>query len=129
ARRLGARWAGDSTRSPPEPLDAALLFAPVGALVPKALADVEPGGVVVCGGIHMSDIPSFPYRALWEERSIRSIANLTRADARGFMAFAARTRLDCEVETVPLADANAALDRLRAGRVTGALVLDCSVAP
>ncbi|MFM1988174.1 MAG: hypothetical protein RJA99_1131 [Pseudomonadota bacterium] len=129
ALRLGARWAGDSTQAPPEPLDAALLFAPVGALVPKALADVEPGGTVVCGGIHMSDIPAFPYRLLWEERVLRSIANLTRADARDFMTLAARTRFDCETEAVPLADANDALERLRAGRVTGALVLDCSDAP
>ncbi|RPH45022.1 MAG: zinc-binding alcohol dehydrogenase family protein [Burkholderiales bacterium] len=129
AMRLGARWAGDSTQRPPEPLEAALLFAPVGALVPKALADVEPGGTVVCGGIHMSDIPSFAYRDLWEERVIRSIANLTRDDASGFMALAARTPLACETETFALADANDALDRLREGRITGAAVLDCSVAP
>jgi propanol-preferring alcohol dehydrogenase len=129
AMRLGARWAGESTQPAPEPLDAALLFAPVGALVPKALGDVAPGGTVVCGGIHMSDIPAFAYRALWEERVIRSIANLTRADASGFMALAARTPFLCETETFALADANEAIERLRDGRITGAAVLDCSVAP
>lgn len=126
ARRLGACWAGDSDSPSPEPLDAALLFAPVGALVPKALQDVEPGGTVVCGGIHMSDIPSFPYRILWEERAIRSVANLTRADAAGFMAVATGTDLRIETETFPLAQANEALDRLRDGRITGAAVLDCT---
>jgi propanol-preferring alcohol dehydrogenase len=129
AMRLGARWAGESTQPAPEPLDAALLFAPVGALVPKALGDIAPGGTVVCGGIHMSDIPAFAYRALWEERVIRSIANLTRADASGFMALAARSPFVCETETFALADANEALERLRDGRITGAAVLDCSVAP
>jgi propanol-preferring alcohol dehydrogenase len=129
ARRLGAAWAGDSTQPAPVELDAAILFAPVGSLVPKALTDVAPGGTVVCGGIHMSDIPSFPYRILWEERVVRSIANLTRADATGFMALAARAPLDCATETFALADANEALGRLRGGRITGAAVLDCSAAP
>jgi propanol-preferring alcohol dehydrogenase len=129
ALTLGARWAGDSTQPAPEPLDAALLFAPVGALVPKALVDVLPGGTVVCGGIHMSDIPSFPYRILWEERTIRSIANLTRADATGFMQLAARVPFSCSTETFALADANRAIEALREGRITGAAVLDCSVGP
>ena len=129
AMRLGARWAGDSTQPAPEALDAALLFAPVGALVPKALADLAPGGTVVCGGIHMSDIPSFRYATLWEERSIRSLANLTRADGQDFMALAARRSFECVTETFALADANEALERLRDGRITGAAVLDCSTAP
>ena len=129
ALRLGARWAGDSTRPSPEPLEAALLFAPDGALVPKALEDLAPGGTVVCGGIHMSDIPAFPYRILWEERAVRSVANLTRADATGFMALAAEADLRIETETFALADADEALDRLRAGRITGAAVLDCGEAP
>ncbi len=129
ALRLGARWAGDSTRPAPEPLDAALLFAPVGALVPKALQDLAPGGTVVCGGIHMSDIPAFPYRILWEERAVRSVANLTRADATGFMALAAEADLAIESEVFALADANEALERLRGGRITGAAVLDCGAAP
>jgi propanol-preferring alcohol dehydrogenase len=129
ALRLGARWARGSSQPAPEPLDAALLFAPVGALVPKALADLAPGGTVVCGGIHMSDIPSFPYRILWEERVVRSVANLTRADATGFMALAAESDFAMETETFALADANEALERLRDGRITGAAVLDCSVGP
>lgn len=129
AIRLGASWAGDTTQPATVPLDAALLFAPVGALVPKALSDLGPGGTVVCGGIHMSDIPSFPYARLWEERSIRSIANLTRADATGFMAMAARVPFRCETRTFALADANEALDRLRAGLINGAAVLDCGEAP
>ncbi len=129
ALRLGAAWAGDSTQPAPVPLDAALLFAPVGALVPKALEDLVPGGTVVCGGIHMSDIPSFPYRILWEERIVRSVANLTRADATGFMALAASADFAIETETFALADADEALDRLRDGRITGAAVLDCSVGP
>jgi propanol-preferring alcohol dehydrogenase len=129
ALRLGASWAGESTQPAPRPLEAAILFAPLGPLVPKALTDLEPGGTVVCGGIHMSDIPSFAYRILWEERSIRSIANLTRADASGFMALAARVHFACETETFALADANEAIDRLREGRITGAAVLDCSREP
>jgi propanol-preferring alcohol dehydrogenase len=129
ALRLGARWAGDSAQPSPEPLDAALLFAPDGALVPKALGDLAPGGTVVCGGIHMSDIPAFPYRLLWEERAVRSVANMTRADAAGFMALAAGADLEIETEVFALADANGALDRLRDGRITGAAVLDCGAAP
>src|SRR4029077_19115766 len=119
----GAAWAGDSTASPPEPLDAALIFAPVGDLVPLALAAVEPGGVVVCGGIHMSDIPSFPYRLLWGERVLRSVANLTRADAVHLLETAARVRLRVETEVHPLEAANEALAALRDGRVRGAAVL------
>ncbi len=123
ARRLGAVWAGASTEPPPEPLDAAILFAPVGSLVPAALAAVRPGGTVVCGGIHMSDIPAFPYALLWREKTIVSVANLTRADGDAFLALAARVPI--EMETVPfrLEDANEALDRLRGGRLTGAAVL------
>ena len=129
ARRVGATWAGDAGQPSPVPLDAALIFASAGELVPKALADLLPGGTVVCGGIHMTDIPTFPYRLLWEERVVRSVANLTRADATGFMAVAARVPLEIATETWPLADANRALDRLRDGRLSGAAVLDCSIAP
>ena len=125
ATRLGATWAGDSTQRAPRELDAALIFAADGALVPRALAQIAPGGTVVCGGIHMSDIPSFAYRLLWGERVVKSIANLTRADARDFMALAARIPLQCEVEAFSLGDANEALSRMRAGRITGAAVLDC----
>jgi len=124
ARSLGAEWAGSSLERPPEPLDAAIVFAPVGGLVPLALAALAKGGTVVCGGIHMSDIPAFPYELLWEERSIRSVANLTRTDAHDFMAVAARVPIRTVVETLPLADANDALARLRSGAVEGALVLD-----
>ena len=120
---LGAVWAGGSDEAPPEPLDAAIIFAPVGALVPAALRAVDRGGAVVCAGIHMSDIPSFPYSILWEERSIRSVANLTRADGEAFMALAPKVPVRTEVEVLPLSSAVAALDRLRAGEVTGALVL------
>jgi alcohol dehydrogenase, propanol-preferring len=123
ARGLGAVWAGGSEEVPPEPLDAAIIFAPVGALVPAALRAVDRGGTVVCAGIHMSDIPSFPYSILWEERSIRSVANLTRADGEAFMALASRVPVRTEVEVLPLSSAVQALDRLRAGEVTGALVL------
>lgn len=123
ARRLGARWAGGSDERPPEPLDAALLFAPVGALVPAALRALTKGGTVVCGGIHMSDIPSFPYAWLWEERRIVSVANLTREDGATFMAIAARHTLDIETTPYPLARANEALADLREGRLTGAAVL------
>lgn len=123
ARALGAAWAGDSTDPPPVPLDAAIIFAPVGALVPAALRAVRKSGVVVCGGIHMSDIPSFPYRILWEERVVRSVANLTRRDAEEFLALAGRVRIATEVTTYPLAAANAALADLREGRVQGAAVL------
>jgi propanol-preferring alcohol dehydrogenase len=115
ARELGAAWAGDSDSAPPETLDAAIVFAPVGPLVPRALAAVAKGGAVVCGGIHMSDIPSFPYALLWEERSIRSVANLTRADASEFLALAAELPIRVPIETHPLDQANEALERLRSG--------------
>jgi propanol-preferring alcohol dehydrogenase len=123
ARRLGAVWAGGSDEAPPEPLDAALIFAPIGALVPAALQAVVKGGVVVCGGIHMSDIPAFPYAFLWGERRVVSVANLTRADGEAFMKIAGATPLDIEVTRYPLADANRALDDLRSGKVSGAAVL------
>jgi len=123
ARRLGATWAGGSDESAPDPLDAALIFAPVGALVPLALKAVVKGGVVVCGGIHMSDIPAFPYAFLWGERRVVSVANLTRADGEAFMKIADETQLDIEVTRYPLAEANRALDDLRGGRVSGAAVL------
>ncbi|HUB97324.1 MAG TPA: zinc-dependent alcohol dehydrogenase family protein [Stellaceae bacterium] len=123
ARSLGASWAGGSDERPPEPLDAALIFAPVGALVPAALEATAKGGIVVCAGIHMSDIPSFPYRILWEERQVRSVANLTRADGDEFLALAPRVPVRTSTEAFPLAEANEALARLRDGRVTGAAVL------
>ncbi len=123
ALSLGATWAGGSDQRPPEELDAAILFAPVGALVPAALRAVRKGGVVVCGGIHMTDIPGFPYADLWGERQIRSVANLTRRDAREFLALVGPAGIRTEVETFPLARANEALDRLRAGRLTGTAVL------
>ncbi|HEY2572074.1 MAG TPA: zinc-dependent alcohol dehydrogenase family protein, partial [Solirubrobacteraceae bacterium] len=123
ARELGAVWAGASEDAPPEPLDAAIVFAPVGSLVPLALAAVAPGGTVVCGGIYMSEIPSFPYSALWQERSVRSVANLTRADAREFLPLAPRVPVRTHVTTYPLEQANEALADLRAGRFTGAAVL------
>jgi alcohol dehydrogenase, propanol-preferring len=123
ARGLGAEWAGDSTMPPPEPLDAALIFAPVGALVPAALAATKKGGVVVCGGIHMSDIPSFPYALLWEERVVRSVANLTRRDAEEFLALAPQAGIRTETIAYPLARANDALADLRRGALHGAAVL------
>jgi propanol-preferring alcohol dehydrogenase len=123
ARELGAEWAGDSLGPPPEPLDAAIVFAPVGALVPKALAAVAPAGVVVCAGIHMSDIPSFPYELLWRERVLRSVANLTRRDGLEFLPLAREAGVRTEVEPYPLERAGDALDRLRAGEVRGAAVL------
>jgi propanol-preferring alcohol dehydrogenase len=123
ARDLGATWAGFSNQPPPRSLDSSIIFAPVGPLVPEALSRVVPGGVVVCGGIHMSDIPSFPYRLLWEERTIRSVANLTRQDAREFLALAAEIPLNTHIQAYPLADANRALSDLRSGRVSGAAVL------
>ena len=126
ALSLGASWAGASGTTPPAPLDAAILFAPAGELVPMALAAVDRGGVVVCAGIHMSDIPSFPYRLLWEERALRSVANLTRRDAWEFLALAPKVPVKTEVESFPLAAANEALDRLRSGRVRGAVVLEPS---
>jgi len=123
ARELGAEWAGDALGAPPEELDAAIVFAPAGELVPAALGAVGKGGVVVCAGIHMSDIPSFPYELLWGERVLRSVANLTRADGQEFLALAPRVPVRVEVEPYPLERANEALDRLRAGRVRGATVL------
>ena len=123
ARDVGVTWAGFSNQPPPAALDAAIIFAPVGPLVPEALSRVAPGGSVVCAGIHMSDIPSFPYRLLWQERSVRSVANLTRQDAREFMTVAADVPLRTHVAEYPLADANRALDDLRAGRLSGAAVL------
>lgn len=126
ARSLGAVWAGSSTEPPPEPLDAAIVFAPVGPLVPEALARIVPGGTVVCAGIHMTDIPSFPYRLLWQERTVRSVANLTRQDARDFLALAGRMHIRTSVTEYPLADANRALADLREGRLTGAAVLTTS---
>ncbi len=123
ARGLGAEWAGNSTAAPPEPLDAALIFAPVGALVPAALAATKKGGIVVCGGIHMSNIPSFPYNLLWEERVLRSVANLTRRDAEEFLALAPQAGVKTETVTYPLARANDALADLRHGALQGAAVL------
>jgi propanol-preferring alcohol dehydrogenase len=123
ARSLGAVWAGGSDETPPEPLDAAIIFAPVGALVPAALRAVKKGGRVVCGGIHMSDIPSFPYEILWEERQVVSVANLTRADACEFLSVAPKSGLKTEVVRYPLERANDALADLRDGRLQGAAVL------
>jgi propanol-preferring alcohol dehydrogenase len=123
ARSLGAVWAGGSEEMPPEPLDAAIIFAPVGPLVPLALEAVKKGGRVVCGGIHMSDIPSFPYRLLWEERQVVSVANLTRTDAHEFLALVPRTQIRTAVTRYPLENANEALADLRAGRLQGAAVL------
>jgi alcohol dehydrogenase, propanol-preferring len=120
---LGAAWAGSSLTLPPVELDAAILFAPVGALVPQALRAVRKAGVVVCGGIHMSDIPSFPYRILWGERVVRSVANLTRRDGEEFLSLAARVPLEVRVHPRPLAEANQALSSLKAGAVTGAAAL------
>jgi len=123
ARQLGSEWAGGSDQPPPVALDAAILFAPVGALVPAALRAVAPGGTVVCAGIHMSDIPAFPYDILWGERVIRSVANLTRRDGEEFLALAPRVPVHTDVEPMPLDQANEALRRLRAGEVRGAAVL------
>lgn len=123
ARALGAEWAGGSDEASPEPLDAAIIFAPVGALVPTALRAVKKGGRVICGGIHMSEIPSFPYSILWEERQVRSVANLTRADAREFLQIAPQASVRCEITRYPLAQANEALADLREGRLQGAAVL------
>jgi propanol-preferring alcohol dehydrogenase len=123
AHGLGAEWAGGSDETPPEPLDAALIFAPVGALVPAALAATRKGGTVVCGGIHMSDIPSFPYGLLWQERVLRSVANLTRRDAEEFLALAPKAGVRTETQTYPLDRANDALADLRDGRLQGAAVL------
>jgi alcohol dehydrogenase, propanol-preferring len=123
ARRLGAVWAGGSDETPPQVLDAAMIFAPVGALMVTALRHVDRGGTVVSGGIHMSDIPSFPYRLLWEERTLTSVANLTRADGEDFLELAARIPVRTEVHSYPLEQANMALEDLREGRFTGAAVL------
>jgi propanol-preferring alcohol dehydrogenase len=123
ARDLGAEWAGGSLQAPPEALDAAIIFAPVGALVPAALRALAKGGTVVCAGIHMSDIPAFPYDILWEERAVRSVANLTRRDAEEFLHLAPRVPVRTEVHAFPLEQANEALDALRRGRVKGTAVL------
>ncbi len=123
ARSLGAVWAGDAMTGPPEQLDAVIVFAPVGDLVPAALRAVRKGGSVVCAGIHMSDIPSFPYELLWGERVVRSVANLTRADGEEFLALAPTVPVSTEVETFPLEEANEALGRLRRGELRGAAVL------
>jgi propanol-preferring alcohol dehydrogenase len=123
ALRLGAAWAGGSGESPPDELDAAIIYAPVGELVPAALASVRKGGIVVCAGIHMSDIPSFPYRLLWQERQIVSVANLTRQDGVAFLAFAAEAGIETQTKAYPLDQANSALADLRAGTLEGAAVL------
>jgi len=123
ALRLGASWAGGSDERPPAPLDAAIIYAPVGALVPAALTSVRKGGAVVCAGIHMSDIPSFPYRLLWQERQIISVANLTRRDGIEFLDFASKAHIETHIKTYPLFEANSALADLRAGRLEGAAVL------
>ena len=123
AKRLGAVWAGSSDELPPEELDAALIFAPVGPLMVAALKATAKGGVVVSGGIHMSDIPSFPYRLLWEERVMRSVANLTRRDGEEFLAIAPQVPVKTDVQTFPLEEANEALERLRKGQIEGAAVL------
>jgi propanol-preferring alcohol dehydrogenase len=124
ARKLGASWAGGSDQPPPLPLDAAIIFAPVGSLVPAALRSVRPGGTVVCGGIYMSDIPAFPYSSLWEERIIRSVANLTRQDGEEFLELAAKIPVRTEVTTYPLSAANEALQALREGKHEGSIVLE-----
>jgi alcohol dehydrogenase, propanol-preferring len=123
ARQQGAEWAGGSDEHPPEELDAAILFAPAGELVPAALRVLAKGGTVVAAGIHMSDVPAFPYELLWGERSVRSVANLTREDGREFLELAPRVPVRTEIETLPLLEANDALERLRSGRVRGSLVL------
>jgi propanol-preferring alcohol dehydrogenase len=127
ARKLGAVWAGGSDQMPPEKLEAAIIFAPVGALVPVALRALAKGGIVVCGGIHMSDIPSFPYVDLWGERTICSVANLTRRDGEEFLEIAPRVPVKTQTETFPLEEANTALDRLRSGKLDGAAVLKINV--
>lgn len=123
ARELGAEWAGDVGQAPPAELDAAIIFAPVGSLVPVALKAVRKGGTVVCGGIHMSDIPRFPYELLWGERTVCSVANVTRQDAEGFLALAQQVPVQTTVQTFPLAEANEALSRVRVGQISGAAVL------
>ena len=129
AREMGAEWAGDSTGPAPEPLHAAIIFAPAGPLVPAALRAVAPAGVVVCAGIHMSDIPAFPYEILWQERVVRSVANLTRRDGEEFMKLAPEAGVRTEIERFPLEEANTALDRLRAGHIRGAAVLEVKSSP
>jgi propanol-preferring alcohol dehydrogenase len=124
AREMGAVWAGDSTAMPPEELDAAIIFAPVGPLVPRALQAICKGGTVVCGGIHMSDIPAFPYALLWGERSVCSVANLTRADGEELLALAPKIPVRTAVQVFPLERANEALERLRKGQLHGAAVLE-----
>ena len=124
ARSLGAEWAGASGESPPEALDAAIVFAPAGELVPVALRALEKGGAVVCAGIHMSDIPSFPYELLWEERVVRSVANLTRQDGEELLELAPRVPIETHVEAFPLSQANVALERVRSGEISGSAVLD-----
>jgi alcohol dehydrogenase, propanol-preferring len=126
ARELGAVWAGGSDETPPEELDAAIIFAPVGALVPLALRALAKGGSVVCAGIHMSDIPAFPYELLWEERLVRSVANLTRRDGEEFLALAPHVPVRAVIETFPLEQANEALERMRGGRIRGSAVLDAA---
>jgi propanol-preferring alcohol dehydrogenase len=126
ARSLGAEWAGDSGEVPPEPLDAAIVFAPVGGLMVDALRASAPGARIVSAGIHMSDIPSFPYELLWKERSLHSVANLTRADGEGLLAAAEEAGVQTIVSTYPLEDAQRALDDLRSGRAEGSLVLEVS---
>ena len=123
ARDVGAVWAGPSNEPPPDPLECAIIFAPVGRLIPEALSRTVPGAVVVCAGIHMSDIPSFPYRLLWGERVVRSVANLTRADAHEFLALAGTIPLRTHTQRYSLSKANDALDDLRHSRLTGAAVL------
>jgi propanol-preferring alcohol dehydrogenase len=128
AMRQGADWVGDSAQMPPEKLDAALIFAPVGPLVVSALQATHKGAVVVCGGIHMSAIPSFPYSLLWEERVIRSVANLTRQDGEDFLALAPQVPVKADIKVFPLAQAGQALEQLRHGQFTGAAVLDMNLA-
>ena len=123
AQALGAEWAGDALAPAPEELDAAIIFAPAGELVPAALAAVAKGGAVVCAGIHMTDVPSFRYELLWGERAVRSVANMTRQDGEEFLELAPRVPVRTEVEPFPLVEANVALDRLRAGELRGAAVL------
>jgi propanol-preferring alcohol dehydrogenase len=124
ALRMGAHWAGDSTTTPGQPLDAAIIFAPDGGLLPLALRAVDKGGCVICAGIHMSDIPSFPYRLLWEERAVRTVANLSRQDAREFLSLAPSIPVATEVTSFPLDEVDAALARLRAGEIDGSAVID-----
>jgi propanol-preferring alcohol dehydrogenase len=129
ARKLGAKWAGGSDEMPPERLDAAIIFAPVGPLVPTALRTLAKGGIVVCGGIHMSDIPSFPYVDLWGERAICSVANLTRRDGEEFLEIASRVPVQTKTETFPLEEANTALEKFRSGELSGTAVLLISDQP